>query len=702
MQFPLSLFVTFILLVSLGSPARFEIRDSSEIELPTQTVRQIKWPKRTIDVALSNSLLSPGANIKPGSDVVGAARRALARWSVMANINFNVTWSAATSVSPASGGDGISLITVADTFDNEAFNADSTTGRTRVFYDPATGTIAEADVSINPKPRSEEGADLQFSTDGSPGTYDLEATFTHEIGHLLGLDHSAVLGSTMQSRQAFNGTFGLPALTERTLSEDDRQRLRVLYGSKQRLGRIEGRLIDNRLPNASPLDAVNVWAENVATGRVVASGVSIEDGSYKLDGLTPGQYRVVVSPREEASSSTQRFRSFEISNRVIVSADTPTTLNYNLIPPQGSSPSVTPRMIGLNAELSAVALPVEPGKKIKLYLAGEGVDQVPGSGITINSPYFTVDASSLMREQLGTAFPVVSIDVTVLPNAPFGDYSVKLQSNSGETAFVPGALTVDPGVSLSASNPIDDYRFFLNQNYSDLLGRQPDQETFEKWNAQIAQCGSRVDCLRTRRLDVASALLTHNELPTSGLFLNTLYNIALGRRPHLNEYEADRKEITNFSGTLEEARLALAITFVQRMEFEKKYPKTLQATEFVDRLLASALQGANVDLKNERAALVGQFDGTSAGRAAIIAGIVSQSSVVDAHYNQTFVLLEYFGYLRRDPDENGFNHWLNVLKSKPLRDADSARSMVCAFLTSSEYQNRFGMLMTHNSGECGN
>jgi hypothetical protein len=155
MQYPLSLIVIFILLASLGSPARLEIRDSSEIEPTPQIVRQIKWPRRTIDVAFSNSLLSPGTNIKPGSDVVGAARRALARWSVMTNINFVVTWSSATSVSPASDGDGISLITVADTFDNEAFNADSTTGRTRVFYDPATGTIAEADVSINPKPRSE-------------------------------------------------------------------------------------------------------------------------------------------------------------------------------------------------------------------------------------------------------------------------------------------------------------------------------------------------------------------------------------------------------------------------------------------------------------------------------------------------------------------------------------------------------------------
>ena len=122
------------------------------------------------------------------------------------------------------------MLTVAVTPENEEFNSDSTTGRTRVFYNPETGTIVEADISINPRPQADDGTALQFSTDGTPGTYDLEATFTHEIGHLLGLDHSAVLGSTMQSRQAFNGTFGLPALTERTLSEDDRQKVRGLYG----------------------------------------------------------------------------------------------------------------------------------------------------------------------------------------------------------------------------------------------------------------------------------------------------------------------------------------------------------------------------------------------------------------------------------------------------------------------------------------
>src|SRR4029079_7636953 len=300
MQYPVAIITSLALFFSLGARERLEIRDSFEFEPSTQTVRKIRWPKKTIEVALSTSLLSPGANIKPDSDVVGAARRALARWSSLSNINFIVTWSQASSVSPAEAGDAISLLTIAATPENEAFNSESTTGRTRVFFDPETGSIAEADISINPRPRAEDGTELQFSTDGTPGTYDLEATFTHEIGHLLGLDHSSVLASTMQGKQAFNGTFGLPALTERTLSEDDRQRVRTLYGSKQHLGRIEGRLIDNRLPNTfAPLEAAMIWAENVATGRVIASSVSAEDGSYKIEGLVPGQYRLLAKPRED-------------------------------------------------------------------------------------------------------------------------------------------------------------------------------------------------------------------------------------------------------------------------------------------------------------------------------------------------------------------------------------------------------------------
>lgn len=696
MQYPVAIITSLALFFALGSRERLEIRDSFEFEPSTQSVRKIRWPKKTIQVALSTSLLSPGANIKPDSDVVGAARRALTRWASLSNINFIVTWSSAASVSPADAGDGISLLTVAGTPENEAFNSEATTGRTRVFFDPETGNIAEADISINPRPRAEDGTQLQFSTDGTPGTYDLEATFTHEIGHLLGLDHSAVLSSTMQGRQAFNGTYGLPALTERTLSEEDRQKIRGLYGPKLRLGRIEGRLVDNRTPGAlTPLNGVNVWAENVVNGRLIASDVTAEDGTYHLEGLAPGQYRVVVASSAEAA---QKFRSFELSSQVTVKADVATPLNSSLVPPQASG--LSPKVIGLNAELSTVALPLTAGKRVKIYLGGEGVDQVPGTSIAVNSPFFTVDPATLSREQIAAPFPVVSIEVQVAPNAPFGDYTLRLQSNSGETAYVPGAITIDPGVASTLANPVDDYRFFVTQQYTDLTGREPDSVTLDKLTAQLTGCNSRNDCLRIRRIDISTNLLVENELPATGVFLYGLYSTGLGRQPRYPELETDRALVLSQKSELEAVRLALASAFVERAEFKRKFPATMKAGEFVDSLLATIIQSTGIDLTSDRSLLIGLLDDAANGRAAVLTRLASDQRVVDANYNHALVVYQYFNYLRRSPDEAGFNAWVNTLKNKPLRDPDAARSLVCNFLNSAEYQNRFTMNPTHNSREC--
>ena len=696
MQYPVAIIASVALFFALGSRERLEIRDSFEFEPSAQTVRKIRWPRKTIEVALSTSLLSPGANIKPDSDVVGAARRALARWSSLSNINFVVSWSQATSVSPAETGDGISLLTIAVTAENEAFNSEATTGRTRVFFDPETGNIAEADISINPRPRAEDGTELQFSTDGTPGTYDLEATFTHEIGHLLGLDHSSVLSSTMQGRQAFNGTFGLPALTERTLSEDDRQKIRSLYGPKLKLGRIEGRLVDNRTAGAlTPLNGVNVWAENVVNGRLIASDVTAEDGTYHLEGLVPGQYRVVVSSGADVG---QKFRSFELSNQVVVKADVSTPLNSSLVPAQASV--LNPKMIGLNAELSTVALPLTAGKRVKIYLGGEGVDQVPGTSIAVNSPFFTVDPATLTREQIAAPFPVVSIELQIAPNAPFGDYTLRLQSNSGETAYVPGAITIDPGVASTFSNPVDDFRFFVTQQYADLTGREPDSATIEKLTAQLSGCNLRSDCLRARRLDISTNLLVENELPSTGVFLYGLYSTGLGRQPRIAELETDRAVILAQKSELEAVRMALANTFVERAEFKRKYPLTMKPGEFVDSLLATIVQSTGVDLGSERGLLIGLLDDGANGRAVVLTRLAADQRVVDANYNHALVLFQYFTYLRRNPDETGYNAWVNTLKSKPLRDPDAARSLVCNFLNSAEYQNRFTLNPTHNSREC--
>jgi uncharacterized protein (TIGR03437 family) len=414
---------------------------------------QIRWPANTITVAFSSSLTAPPANIKSGSDVAGALRRALARWSDAANIQFVEVASNAQSISPAgTSGDGVSLITVARTPDNIAPFAGAASemaGRTRVFF-TETGSITEADIVLNPQ--------QQFSSDGTPGTFDLEATFTHEIGHLLGLEHSGAIGSTMQPRQGKNGIYGGAAWTPRSLSEDDRAGARAVYGLRPGMdarGAISGTITTSA---GAPVFGANVWAEEITTGRVIASNITLTNGAYRIDGLLPGSYRVIVEPLDgpvfasEIASQNGAyaglildrqsiFRTLEIG-QVGVAAGLATELNAR-IPLEPAEFNAS--LIGLDGHLSTIAVPVAPARSYTVYIGGShiNVSEIPEGGIASTSPFISIKPASLMPHQTDDATSVISFEVEVGAGAPAGEYSLRLQSVTGETSYIAGALTVD-------------------------------------------------------------------------------------------------------------------------------------------------------------------------------------------------------------------------------------------------------------------
>jgi hypothetical protein len=416
---------------------------------------QIKWPSREIKVALSTSLSAPPANIKAGSDVVGATRRALARWAEAANIQFIETSSNALSISARGAGDNVSLITIADTPDNRSvFNSSDRTGRTRVFYDPATGTIMEADVVINPS--------AQFSTDGTPGTYDLEATLTHEIGHLIGLEHSNEAGSVMQPRLGINGLYEQAAFSARTLSDDDRAGVHALYDSRENYGVISGSVTDAA---GSPAAGAHVWAEDAAAGRVVAGSETLANGTYRIEGLPPGSYRLVsefdseraraaendfaLGAYAELKDSQGALSTAESMDELRVAAGETVERNISL---NQASAQLRPQVFGSNGHLSTVAVPVNQGRRYTIFVGGRGVDAISGSGISVSSPYIKVNPASLtLQSGVNYQYPIISFDLEVAPEALLGDYSIRLQAKTGEVVYISGGLTIDE--ALGARNP---------------------------------------------------------------------------------------------------------------------------------------------------------------------------------------------------------------------------------------------------------
>src|SRR5260221_968663 len=368
-------------------------------------------------------------------------------------MQFLETRSPAQTINPQNGGDRINLITVSA--ENAAqFGSSESPGRTRVFSDSG-GAIIEADNALNPN-------DL-FSSDGTSGTYDLESTFAHEVGHLLGLEHSAVIGATMQPRQAQNGLYGLPAFTQRTLSEDDVAGARALYGS-QGMGSISGRLIAAAVAGSSkPIFGGHVFAEDALTGRLIAGGVTLASGEYRIDALAPGKYRLIaqsldgpVAAADIASAggsysglldTLPPFRSFvragaSPSRSIAVKSEIATSIGFFIS--TTLAPTIRPRLIGMNGELSTSVLPVAAGGTFTIYVAGEGLDQIPSSGISISSPFITVNQSTVADEQFDTPYPVISFEITVDPYAPPGEYSIRLQSGDGEIVYLAGALTIEP------------------------------------------------------------------------------------------------------------------------------------------------------------------------------------------------------------------------------------------------------------------
>ncbi|HXD32299.1 MAG TPA: carboxypeptidase regulatory-like domain-containing protein [Pyrinomonadaceae bacterium] len=274
-------------------------------------------------------------------------------------------------------------------------------------------------------------------------------------------------------------------------------------------------------------------------------------------------------------------------------------------------------------------------------------------------------------------------------------------------------------------NPAEEADFFVRQAYFDFLGRVPDPSGFAFWLNEITQCQSDVQCLRNKRVDVSNAFFYEQEFQQTAAYVLRLYRAAYGNNqpfpnpnpnasfpneekklPSYTVFVADRARVIGGSN-LAQRQLDLANLFVTRAEFTAKYPASLATgDQFVDALLATLQTDLGVNLASQRTNLINLF--AQGGRGAVmyrladdnVSNPIANQPLIDAEYNRTFVLGQYFGYLRRNPDIPGFSFWLGQVNGAPLRNIPRQHAMVCSFITSAEYQFRFGPVASRNNNEC--
>jgi len=257
-------------------------------------------------------------------------------------------------------------------------------------------------------------------------------------------------------------------------------------------------------------------------------------------------------------------------------------------------------------------------------------------------------------------------------------------------------LRLRPGTNTPIT--INDSDFFVNQQYVDFLSRFPDQSGFDYWVNEIVSCGGNASCIDVRRSNTSGAFFLSIEFQESGYLVYRVHKASFGTLPLYQPFmQASRtvgKDVIvnqgDWQAKLEANKVAFLNTWVASSEFIAAYPLSMSNQEYVDKLVTTAgVTSGEVG----GAALVTGLNSGSETRATVLRRIAESAAVNIKEKNPAFVLMQYFGYLRRNPTDapdnnlDGYNFWLEKLNSHGGNF--HAAEMVRSFLVSSEYLNRF-------------
>lgn len=345
--------------------------------------------------------------------------------------------------------------------------------------------------------------------------------------------------------------------------------------------------------------------------------------------------------------------------------------------------------------------------------AGSLIVTVTRSGNTTEATtvqYESADGSALDRSDYTSAFGTLSFAA--------GETSKSFSILLSDDAFVENSETItltlhnltgnailgsagqatvsiaDNDTAPAPANPLEDSQFFVRQHYHDFFNREPDSPGFAFWVNNIESCGSDAHCREVKRIDTSAAFFFSVEFQQTGHYVYRLNAGALVVSPDYLDFMRDTQEIgrdlivgsPGWEAQLETNTQKFTEDFVSRPRFKSQYPDGMSAQMYVDRIYSH--QYLTAPPAEHADALAAYGSGDAAGRARALRIVANNPTFRQKLLNESFVLMQYFGYLRRDADYSGYTFWSNKLNqfNGDFRKAE----MVKSFIVSGEYRQRFG------------
>ncbi len=461
-----------------------------------------------------------------------------------------------------------------------------------------------------------------------------------------------------------------------------------------------------QLTNSTVTDAFPVWSPDGSTIVFARGSISDETGVelYRMNSDGTGQTRLTNNTALDWFPSWQRIEppptTIQLSSATYSATEGNTNTTFT-VTRSGNTASTATVMYSTSDNSGANECSAVTG------IASERCDYET-----------TVGTLTFAAGELSKTVSITLIDDGFAEGNETFSVSLVVPGGSGVGLGSPTTATItiaDNDAANSATNPLDnsDAVFFVRQHYVDFLNREPDSGGLAFWTNQITSCGSDTQCIEIRRINVSAAFFLSIEFQETGYLVYRTYKVAYNPpgipvpvRYNMFEFIPDTQQLARgviigqpgAEQQLEANKQAFFAEFVTRLRFTQNHPTSRTPAQFVDALYANA---GITPTATERQFLIAEFGGASntidtSARARVLRRISDDSRLRESEKNKAFVLMEYFGYLRRNPfdppeatlDFQGYNFWLGKLNQFNGNFVNA--EMVKAFIISGEYRHRFG------------